>query len=347
VTPRISPAFRVRRRPATSFEQFREDDLGMPLEQRAFWNWATAPADLEGTDLSKMLPAEEYRVLSKGASGGGFLVPDDVSEMVVSAARAASVVSQLAFEVITERGETLGMSLAATAAAGAWVAESGAYTPVDTTVTQQNLGAFKAATKIIASEELRTDSAVELDAYLAFELGGRLGSLIETATVTGDGSGKPLGLVHASSPYTVSTAPTGNTTAFSAAAIQQFYLALPAAYRTNASWLIAADDFGKLAGLTGSGGALVFPSLQFDPPSMWGRPVYISADLPAPAVSAKSLVFGDFKRAYGIRRVRQIGMQRQDELHADTGGVGYKLFARVDGRPLLSAAAIIGAHSAT
>jgi HK97 family phage major capsid protein len=196
-------------------------------------------------------------------------------------------------------------------------------------------------TKIIASEELVRDSAVEIDSYLAFELGGRLGSLIETAVTVGDGSGKPLGLVHASSPYTVSTAPTGNTVSYSAAAIQQFYLALPAAYRVNASWLIAADDFGKLAGLTGSGGALVFPSLQTDPPSLWGRPVFISADLPAPAVSAKSLVFGDFKRAYGIRRVNQIGMQRQDELHADTGGVGYKLFARVDGRPLLNTAAIM------
>lgn len=175
--------------------------------------------------------------------------------MVISAARAASAVSQLALDITTARGETLGMPLAATAASGAWVAESGGYTPVDTTITNQNLGAFKAATKLIVSEELRIDEAVELDSYLAFELGGRLGSLIETAVTTGDGSGKPLGLVHASSPYTVSTAPTGNTTSFSAAAIQQFYLALPAAYRPFASWLIAADDFGKLAGLTGSGGA--------------------------------------------------------------------------------------------
>jgi HK97 family phage major capsid protein len=283
----------------------------------------------------------------QSGKGGGFFVPDDVAEMVISAARAASAVSQLALDITTARGETLGMPLAATAASGAWVAESGGYTPVDTTITNQNLGAFKAATKLIVSEDLRIDEAVELDSYLAFELGGRLGSLIETAVTTGDGSGKPLGLVHASSPYTVSTAPTGNTTSFSAAAIQQFYLALPAAYRPFASWLIAADDFGKLAGLTGSGGALVFPSLQTDPPSLFSRQVDVSADLPTPAASAKSLVFGDFKRAYGIRRVNQIGRQRQDEIHSDSGLIGYKLFARVDGRPLLSAAAIIGAHSAT
>jgi HK97 family phage major capsid protein len=346
VSPRIG-RIPTRRGTRSSFEVFRDDPDAGYVEHRAFWNWVTAPQQLDGGDARELLTQEEYRVLSKGASGGGFFVPEDVADMVISAARAASPVSQLATDIVTAKGETLGMSLAATAAAGAWVAESGGYTPVDTTITQQNLGAFKAATKIIASEELRRDSAVELDAYLAFELGGRLGSLIETAVTTGDGSGKPMGLVHASSPYTVSTAPTGNTVSYSLAAIQQFYLALPAAYRVNASWLIAADDFGKLAGLAGSGGALVFPSLQTDPPSLFGRPVYVSADLPAPAVSAKSLVFGDFKRAYGIRRVNQIGMHRQDELHSDTGGVGYKLFARVDGRPLLSAAAIIGAHSAT
>jgi hypothetical protein len=49
------------------------------------------------------LPEEEYRVLSKAASGGGFFVPDDVAEMVISAARGASVVSQLALDITTRR----------------------------------------------------------------------------------------------------------------------------------------------------------------------------------------------------------------------------------------------------
>jgi HK97 family phage major capsid protein len=289
MSPRIGRV-PTRRGTRTSYEVFRDDpDAGLP-EHRAFWRWIQAPTMYDGGDTQELLPEDEYRVLAKSASSGGFFVPDDVAEMVISAARAASPVSQLALDITTAKGETMGMPTAATAASGAWVAESGGYTPVDTTITQVNLGAFKAATKIIVSEELRSDSAVEIDSYLSFELGGRLGSLIETAATTGDGSGKPLGLVHASSPYTVSTAPTGNTVSYSLAAIQQFYLALPAAYRVNASWLIAADDFGKLAGLAGSGGALVFPSLQTDPPSLLGRPVYVSADLPAPAASAKSLV---------------------------------------------------------
>jgi HK97 family phage major capsid protein len=119
---------------------------------------------LEGADARDFMPEEEYRVLSKGASGGGFLVPTDVSEMIIAAARAASAVAQVATEVVTDRGETVGMALAGTHGSAAWTAESGSYTPSDETITQQNLGAFKAASKIIVSEELRADELVDLDA---------------------------------------------------------------------------------------------------------------------------------------------------------------------------------------
>ena len=80
---------------------------------------------------------------------------------------------------------------------------------------------------------------------------------------------------------------------------------------------------------------------------MFGRPVLVSVDLPAPAASAKSLAFGDWKRAYAVRRKKEVPLIRQEELHSDTGQIGYELFARVDRRPLLADAARILAHSAT
>jgi len=107
-----------------------------------------------------------------------------------------------------------------------------------------------------------------------------------------------------------------------------------------------ADDFARLAGTADTAGGLVFPGLQFDPPSLFGRPVYI-AELPAPAASAKSLVFGDMKRAYGIRRVNGVTFQRQEELLSDSGQVGLRAYARCDGRALLAYAARTLAHSAT
>jgi HK97 family phage major capsid protein len=87
--------------------------------------------------------------------------------------------------------------------------------------------------------------------------------------------------------------------------------------------------------------------LQFDPPSLFGRPVVIGAAMPTPAASAKSLAFGAWKMAYGIRRVRGVGVQKLQELYSNTGQLGWRAFERVDGRALLTDAARILAHSAS
>jgi HK97 family phage major capsid protein len=178
-------------------------------------------------------------------------------------------------------------------------------------------------------------------------LGGGLGALQEIAFTTGSGTNQPLGLVNAGSPFTVSTAPTGNVSTFSRAAILQFYLALAPEYRANATWLLHPTDFGNLAALTGTDTGLIFPALQESPPSLFGRPVVLNSALPTPAASAKSLVFASMKEAYAVRRVQGIRVTQLTEKYSDNGQVGFKALERVDGRPLLSAAAIIGAHSAT
>jgi HK97 family phage major capsid protein len=302
----------------TTFEEFRDgraDDVS-----HAFWDYATFPGIWEG-DPAEIQGVAEWRVLSKAASGGGFLVPTDLADMVVSAARSKSPIAQLAQEFITERGDTFNVPTAATHGTAAWVAESGAITPSDETITQVSLGAFKANSKIIASEELVQDEEVDLERFLASELAGRVGALEAAPYATGDGSGKPSGAVHASSTYTVSTAPTGNVTTFSRAAILQFYLALAAEYRSEASWVMHPTDFGNLSVLEHASGGLSFPSLQNPQPSLFGRPVYVDPNLPTPAASAKSLLFGNMALAYGVRRVRGISMQptpRRDGRQLDT-----------------------------
>jgi HK97 family phage major capsid protein len=348
MAPRVAPRPRAAIQRSSSFEEFRRDGGYDSLEDRAFWNLVTAPQQLEGEFEPELaLSHEEFRVLSKATSGGGFLVPTDLAAKVTAAARAASTVAGLAQEFLTADGQTFNVALDATLGAAAWLAESGGYAAVDDTITQQAMGAFKATTKILVSEELRTDEAVALDDFLAFQLGSRIGALQELSFSTGSGSGQPLGLVAAGNGITIVTAAVGSSLLYKAADLLAVFKALPAAYRPTASWLIAADDFASLAGTTDSAGAFAFPSLQFDPPSLFGRPVYISGYLPTPAVSSKSLVFADFRTAYGIRRVNGVSIQRQDELASDSGQIGFRAWSRVDGRVLVADAARILQHSAT
>ena len=69
--------------------------------------------------------------------------------------------------------------------------------------------------------------------------------------------------------------------------------------------------------------------------------------MPAAAANARSIVFGDIAAAYTVRRVSGPGLQRQDDIHADVGQLGLRLYWRVDGRPVDLAAAVILRNSAS
>lgn len=151
MTPRVVP--KHRRRNDSSFRLYRPRvaDVESDFQQEAFWRWASAPW-MDGGDARESLAEDELRVLSKAASGGGFLVPTDLGDKITAAARAASAVAHVAQEIVTDGGETMGMALASTHGTASWIAESGSYAATDETITQQNLGAHKAGTKIVVSE---------------------------------------------------------------------------------------------------------------------------------------------------------------------------------------------------
>jgi HK97 family phage major capsid protein len=236
------------------------------------------------------------------------------------------------------------LPVATTHGAAAWVAEGAATTPSDEVFAEVPLGAPKTSTKVIASEELAQDPRADFDAYLAEELGRRLGAIEGAGFANGTGAGQPQGL--AGNVATV-TAATGSAAAFKLADLVAVFKALPVQYRNRASWLIHGDTFAGLASLTDSAGGLVLPSLQGAEPSLFARPVELEPYLAAPAAGARSIVFGDIRLAYSIRRVAGVSVQRLEELHSDNGQLGYRGRERVDGRVTLGDACRALAHSAT
>jgi HK97 family phage major capsid protein len=317
-------------------------ELEKPEVSRAVYSWLLRGK--EGMDL------EEYRVLSKAASGGGFFVPVDLADQVIRALRfLPGGVTSLAKTAVTSTGDTFNVPANLTHGTAAWIAESGSYTPSDETITNVALSAFKAGTKIIVSEELLTDSAFDLQSFITTEFGERIGALAESAYISGDGSGKPTGILDAASAVSISTLPAGYVTTLAWAGLATAIYSVPAPYRANMSLLVSDSLFVKLIATQDSTGAPLWaPSVADGAPDRFaGFPIYSHPNLAAVGANAKSMIVGDFNRGYWIRRVDGVFMQRQNELHSDSGQVGFRAYLRLDGKVALADALRVVAFAAT
>ena len=313
-----------------------------PEVRRAVYSWMVRGRD--GMDPG------EYRVLSKAASGGGFLVDSDMADMIVRASRfLPGGVGALARVLVTGDGDSILVPTNLTHGTAAWISESAAYTPSDETMTQASLSAYKAGTKVIVSEELLTDSEFDLGSFLATEFGERIGALAETAFITGDGSGKPTGITDAASAVSAATLPAGYVTTLAWAGLAAAVYAVPPQYRDGMSLLVSDTFFVKLIGTQDSTGAPLWNAGTAGgaPDTFAGIPIYTHPNLAAVGANAKAGIVGNFNKGYWIRRVGGVFMQRQNELHSDNGQVGFRAYLRMDGKVVLADALRVVTFAAT
>jgi len=318
-------------------------NVAAPSGDSAWWRYALS-ARGQGISGSELDLAEQRALSRASGPSGNFLAPSDLENAIVGAARAESAIGRLARTITTDSGATITLPIAPAHGSAAWVAENAATLPSDETFGEVQLGAPKISTKLIASEELAADARVPFDKHLGEELGRRLGAVEGSAFANGSGTGQAQGLVNAVAAV---VAATGSAVSFKLSDIVAVYKSLPAAYRARAVWVLHPDALAGLGALTDSAGALVLPALQSSTPSLSTRPVEVDANLPAPAANARSVLFADFQSAYVIRRVSGISVQRLEELHSDSGQLGFRAQERVDGRVCLADAARVLQHSAT
>jgi predicted phage gp36 major capsid-like protein len=297
------------------------------------------------------LDIEEHRVLSKASAGAGSnLVPTSFRNEIINILRFTGPFNQLAEEIVTDSGETLQVPSVSAHGVATWTAENAGYTASDETFGQISLNAFKAGRAVIVSEELLTDAAFDLEAYLAQELGTSIGVLEETAFAVGDGSGKPLGIATAGNGITVSQAAVGNSTSFTYSALVGFIFALAVPVppkrglghgRHGREELLHDGRHAEPAAL----GTSTSPRGSRTP--SWATrstPRRISrrwACRPSPGSSETS------DRPTSSAASTGFALQRQNELYSNNGQVGFRGTERVDGRVRNAAAAIVLQHSAT
>ena len=267
-------------------------------------------------------------------SEGGYLVPDEYERTLVEALEEENVFRQLAKVIQTSSGDRK-IPVVATKGTASWIDEEGAYVESDDSFGQVSIGAYKLGTMIKVSEELLNDSVFDLETYIAREFARRIGAKEEEAFFTGDGSGKPLGILAATGgAQTGVTA--ASATAVTADELIDLFYSLKSPYRKKAVWVLNDSTIKAVRKLKDSNGQYLWqPSLVAGTPdTILGRPVKTSAYMPAIAAGAKTIAFGDFSY-YWIADRQGRSFKRLNELYAANGQVGFLGSQRVDGKMVL------------
>lgn len=255
--------------------------------------------------------------------------------------RAIAPVLQVATVLETPRGEpiTLPRLTVDVAFGGTVVAEAGTILAADPTLAIVTLNAYKYASITLWSQELSTDNVINLEDLVAQSAARDIAYDIGAHFTTGDGSGKPNGVVTAAAvPATGGTAggtATGSATDtfFSPFDLVQLYYSLEPGYRTDASWMVATTAAAKMRGARDSNKNFIWePGALRDAAGVdrfLGKPVYENVSMAAVASATKSVLCGSFSK-YFVRRL-PTRVELSSDYAFNTDMLAIKVVERMDG----------------
>ena len=209
-----------------------EDKTGRASAEykKAFWNAMRTRAG-EGLDVNVR------NALQIGTdSEGGYLVPDEFERTLVEALEEENIFRSLANVINTSSGDRK-IPVVATKGTASWVDEEGTIPDSDDSFGQVSIGAYKLATMIKVSEELLNDSVFNLEAYISKEFARRIGNKEEEAFFTGDGSGKPTGILASTGGAQIGVT-TAGATAITMDEVLDLFYSLKAPYRNKAVFVM-------------------------------------------------------------------------------------------------------------
>ena len=293
--------------------------------KKAFW---------DATRKKDMTPELKDTLTVGSDTEGGYLVPDEFEKKLVTGLNENTIIRSKA-HVITTSGGLHKIPVVASHGSASWIDEEGAYTESDDTFGQVQLDAHKVGTIIKVSEELLNDAAFDLEGYIREEFVRRIGDKEEEAFLTGNGTGKPTGILNATGGGQVGVT-TASATAITADELIDLYYSLKAPYRKKAIWVLNDTTVKAIRKLKDStGNYLLQPALkEGEVSTILGRPYFTTAYAPEIAAGAKTVIFGDLSY-YWIGDRQGISFKRLNERYADNGQIGFLAFKRLDGKTVL------------
>ncbi len=270
-------------------------------------------------------------------SEGGALVPTTFSGTLLQAMQDYGGVRSVGTVQQTASGEPIQWpTVDETAVIGEWLAENDTVTDQDVAFGTTSIGAHLASSKGVAVPfALLQDAGItNIEGMLNGLLAARLARLTNAAYTTGDGAGKPTGIVNGAGQGHTTAA--GLVDSFTYDDFVELEHSVDPIYRRDGSWMFH-DTSLKVAKKMkdGDGRPIWVPGISSEAPAEILNYGYtVNQDMAEPAANADSTLFGDMSK-YMIRDVMNVTLFRfTDSAYTRKGQVGFLAMLRTDGKTI-------------
>lgn len=248
----------------------------------------------------------DTKALSVGSDpDGGYTVTPFMSNQITKVINESSPIRALA-SVQTISTDSLEFLEDVQTLTSGWTGET---TTVAETATPQigkrNIPVHEMYAQPKATQKLLDDSAINIEQWLADKFSESFALREATAFVSGDGVGKPRGILTYAAGTSwgqVQQINSGSASAITADGLIKLFYAVKEGYLAGSTFLMNRATVQAARLLKDTTNQYIWqPGLQAGTPDLiLGKPVAMAADMPTEASNALAVAFGNFRNAYQI-----------------------------------------------
>jgi len=285
-------------------------------------------ANTDETSLRSLVKGEvrsadfEFRDLTSSAS----LVDRGFADEVFMAARAVGPILETSQVFNTAEGNQIVYPVMSAYSTAALRTEGSALPESDPTFTNITLGAFKYGVLVPVSNELLTDSTLNIQSIIAEQAGNALGFILNNEHTLGDGSDNPNGIVTASSEGVV-----GAGTTPTADEIIELVFSVGQAYRQrDPGFMVSTQGMQALRQLKDGDNRYLYDVRVGEPDQFMGFRVFENTHMADLGNDAKSIIFGSLSN-YKVRLAGGISISQSADYAFNEDITTFRAIARADG----------------
>lgn len=276
----------------------------------------------------------EFRTLSKltAAAGANTVKVSFYDRLMAHLIEVSGILMAGPTVLTTTSGEQIQVPKTTGHSTATLTAEAATIAASDPTFGQVPLDAFKYPVLLQVSNELITDTSVDLEGYIAMQAGRACGNAFGVHAITGSGASQPNGLVTAATLGVTGGA--GVVGAFTFDNLIDLFFSVIAPYRNSPScaWMLKDASLATARKLKDTNGSYLWtPAATVGAPdTILSKPVYTDPNIASVALSAKSVLFGDISQ-YFVRKVGAIRFEQSEHFAFNQDLITYRAVFRADG----------------